>query len=124
MRKIAAALSLMVLCLASALSQGCETIFPKRSEGEKLFRKRCAKCHGFDASGDTPRYMGQAWADLLDNGWKYGGDAPSMEIVIREGVMGKMPANDDLTSEQIRQIIHHIRVLRGEARVGDSHRPG
>jgi len=34
--------------------------------------------------------------------------------VIREGVFGKMPANPDLTVEEMRDLLAHLRQLRGE----------
>jgi hypothetical protein len=42
-------------------------------------------------------------------------------VVIREGVFGTKPANPDLTREQVRALVDHLRQLRGEARAS---RPG
>ena len=88
--------------------------FPRRSPGEKLWRKRCASCHGLDARGNTPGYMGNVNADLTDDSWVAGGDDGSIENVVREGIFAKMPANDDLTSDEMRALLGHLRVLRGE----------
>ena len=93
-----------------------EDIFVKRPPGEKLYRKLCADCHGLDGAGNTPRGMGNPNNDLTDAGWKYGGDAGSMENIIRQGVFGEMPAHDELTDEQVKQIVDHVLKLRGEAR--------
>jgi mono/diheme cytochrome c family protein len=107
---------LLALPLAAALTgSACGLVVP-RSEGEKLWRKECANCHGLDASGNTPRYMGDVWADLLDVLWRSGGDEYAIEGVIREGVFGKMPANDELSSEEIRLIVDYLYWLRGETR--------
>jgi mono/diheme cytochrome c family protein len=103
------------LPLVVLLALGCG-LGPERSLGEQLWRQRCAECHGLDGAGNTPRYMGDPWADLLDDNWKYGGDASSIEIVVREGVFARMPANDDLTAEEMRELIDWLYFLRGETR--------
>lgn len=100
--------------LAAVVSLGCDEILPKRSEGEKLYRKRCATCHGIDGAGNTPRYMSNANADLLDDAWKYGSTDGAIGEVIKNGVMAEMPDNEDLTQEQVDAIVAHIRDLRGE----------
>ena len=100
------------LCLSFGLLlfAGCAT----RSEGEKLWRKHCADCHGLDGSGNTPRYMGTPGADLRDDNWKFGGDRGSVETVVREGIFGSMPAYDQLTNAQMRALLDYFYSLRGE----------
>lgn len=103
------------LLLASLALAACSDLFPHRSEGEKLYRKHCAECHGVNGSGDTPRFMGNGWADLLDSNWKSGGDPGSIANSIRNGVFGQMPGYaQKLSDAEIRQIVDHVRVLRGE----------
>jgi mono/diheme cytochrome c family protein len=103
------------LLLASLALAACSDLFPHRSEGEKLYRKHCADCHGVDGSGNTPGYMGNGWADLRDDNWKLGGDPGSIENAIRTGVFGQMPGYEDkLSGKEIRQVVDHVRVLRGE----------
>jgi cytochrome c oxidase cbb3-type subunit 3 len=92
---------------------GCDSLVP-RSLGEKLWRSRCADCHGVDGSGNTPRYMGNPWADLRDGSWKYGGDRATVENLVREGIFGKMPAVDTLTAEEMRALLDYLYELRGE----------
>ena len=106
----AVCLSLALLTLAA-----CDLIFPHRSEGEKVWRKYCADCHGLTAQGNTPAYMGNEYADLTDNLWKdCSGDDASIETVIRDGVFAQMPENHDLTREQMKAVIGYLRVLRHE----------
>jgi mono/diheme cytochrome c family protein len=103
----------LALSAVMALS-ACDSVFPRRSEGEKLFRKHCAECHGLDAAGNTPGYMGDAYADLRDDVWRTGGDSDSMQSVVRNGVFAKMPKYDQLSAKEVRQVVDYVRVLRGE----------
>ncbi len=103
-----------LLALACLGLAGCD-LLAHRTPGEKLYREYCADCHGVDGRGNTAVAMGNGYADLLDNQWKFGGDDSSMANVIREGSFGQMPAyRDKLTEAQIESIVHHIRTLRGE----------
>jgi hypothetical protein len=58
--------------------------------------------------------MGDYKADLLDDSWEHGGDPGSWAVVIKEGVFGSMPANPDLTHEQVDALVHYLRQLRHE----------
>lgn len=107
-RVLLALASISVLSLA-----GCDALKP-RPLGEKLWRSRCADCHGIDGSGNTPRFMGNPWADLRDDSWKYGGDRSTVESVVREGIFGKMPATDTLTAEEMRALLDYFYQMREE----------
>jgi len=111
-RRAARALGVMVPLLLVLLS-GCDLLV-SRSEGERLWRKHCADCHGIDGTGNTPRYMGNPWADLRDNSWKTGGDRSTIEDVVREGIFGAMPAHDELTAAEMRALVDYLYQLRGE----------
>jgi mono/diheme cytochrome c family protein len=104
------ALALAAVFVLSA----CGQLFPARSEGEKLYRKHCAECHGLDGAGNTPGYMGDSYADLRDDLWRKGGDSDSMQSVVRNGVFAKMPKFDQLTPKEVRLVVDYVRVLRGE----------
>jgi cytochrome c oxidase cbb3-type subunit 3 len=108
----------VALVAGSLLLASCDALFPKRSAGESLWRSRCASCHGYDGRGNTPQYMGNYKADLIDDTWYHGGDPGSWAVVIREGVFGSMPANPDLDDEQVKALVHYLRQLRGEAPYG------
>ncbi len=110
----------LALCAGLAVSlaglSGCDELFPYRSPGEVVFRKRCAECHGIDARGNTPRFMGNPYTDLRDNTWRTAAaDEGAIGAVIEAGVFGQMPAfSDQLTPEQIRQVTHYLQEMRGE----------
>jgi len=108
---------LLPLLVAAALVAGCDQLLPRRTPGEKLYRKLCAECHGLDARGNTPRFMGNPWADLRDDHWRHGGGDPgAIRAVIVEGVFGSMPAHPELTHQQLRELIDYLLTLRGETR--------
>lgn len=109
------------VCLAASMVgaltlSGCQDLFPNRSPGEKLYRKHCSECHGMDARGNTPRFMGNAYADLRDDTWRTAAATDgAIGAVIEAGVFGQMPAfSDRLSAEEIRQVAFYIQVLRGE----------
>lgn len=114
--------ALFTLALAAAVAlAGCDALpFPRRSQGEKVWRKHCANCHGIDGSGNTPGFMGEPYADLRDDVWRTGGNDGSMESVIHDGAFGKMPGFPQLTPEEVRAVIGHIHALRGERTSGTS----
>jgi mono/diheme cytochrome c family protein len=106
------------LAIAAALAASsllaCDTLMPKRSPGESLYRQRCAQCHGVDGAGNMPRVIGNPYADLTDGVWRQGGDRYTIQNVIHEGVFGKMPGNPDLEPEERRQLADHVLSLRRE----------
>ena len=72
-----------------------------------LFTEKCAGCHGTDVSG------GRA-ASLFDQKVLARLDDDRLVRIIRAGMPATgMPAFDDLTEEQVGQLIHHIRAETG-----------
>ena len=102
--------------IAIMLLVGCDQILPKRSPGEKLYRKHCANCHGIDGAGSTVSNMGDLHANLLDNDWRYAGDAGGMESVINQRLVFEHPNFEELKGPEVRQIVDHVLELRGERR--------
>lgn len=106
----------LILVIAMVLLIGCDQILPKRSPGEKLYRKHCAECHGVDGSGNTVRSMGDLHANLLDNDWRHAGDAAGIETVINQKLVFEHPSFGDLKGPEVKQIVDHVLELRGERR--------
>lgn len=113
----AAASAALALLLLGGLAAGCaqiEDTLLQRSTGERVWRRHCAECHGLDGAGNTPRFMGNANADLTDDSWAYGEGDDAIEQVIREGIFAKMPAFDRLSPEEVREVIGYLHQLRDE----------
>lgn len=106
----------LALPLSLALAGAACDLFGPQNEGERLWRDLCADCHGLDAAGNTVRYMGDPWADLTDDLWRESGDEYAIQAVVREGVFGKMPANPDLSADEMRALVDWLYGLRGETR--------
>ena len=103
--------------MALVLSLGaCSELFPKRTPGEKLYRKNCADCHGVDGAGHTIRTMGDPNTNLLDDRWKHASDPAGLENVIRQQLVFEHPTFDKLGRDDVKQIVDHILSLRGERR--------
>lgn len=106
----------LALPLLLVLLGGCSELFPKRTPGEKLYRKHCSDCHGVDGGGHTVRSMGNPDANLLDQRWRHAGDPTGMETVILDSLVFEHPTFDSLSSKEVRQIVDHVLKLRGELR--------
>jgi cytochrome c oxidase cbb3-type subunit 3 len=114
-RRGAVAAALLAGALATLLG-GCDKIFPHHTEGEQLYLDNCADCHGVDGRGNTAREMGQPFADLTDDVWKFGGDDSSIANVIREGSFGLMPGfQEKLSDQQVQALVAYLRVLHKRA---------
>lgn len=108
--------ALLAVVLAAAVLAACDPLAARRSPGERLFREHCATCHGVDGSGNTPAYMGNAYADLTDGNWRYGGNQGAIAGTIRKGVFGQMPPFRHLGDEEIEDLARYVLGLRGTAR--------
>ena len=70
--------------------------------GEALYMRRCAACHGQDATGGPPKDVGDHEAsNLVDDTWEHGATDGEIYYVIRNGVAPefRMEAWDDRISE-------------------------
>ena len=100
-----------VLWILLPLLAGC---LPRRSAGERLYRRHCGSCHGVDGGGGV-MYQADEGADLLDETWKYGSDPSEIEnSLLNEEV--RKHTTWDFTNQERQQLVDHILALRGERR--------
>ena len=109
--------SALLLAGSLLLMFGCDGMLVKRSAGEKLYRQKCASCHGLDAKGQTVRYMGNPRANLRDDDWKYGGgDRVAIQTVLLQGLVERHPASlGRLQTKEVEEITDWVLTLRGES---------
>ncbi len=119
--RTATAAAALLGCALALLLGGCDKIFPRRLPGEQLYVDNCADCHGMDGRGNTAREMGQPYADLTDDQWKFGGEDGEIANAIREGSFGLMPGfQEKLNEQQVKELVSYLRVLRKRAGTGSS----
>ena len=96
------------VCAAAGLSLGaCDMLDPVHSNGERLFRDHCVKCHGRGGTG-TLAYSGNDFVDLTDDAWKQGGSEYAIQNAIRNGVFGQMPPNPQLSDQEIKELGQYV----------------
>jgi mono/diheme cytochrome c family protein len=83
----------------------------KAKEAKRLFKQRCAKCHGQDGAGNN---YGQiiGVTNLTDPEWQERVDDQRIINSIKHG-RGQMPAaGEKLSDEQITSLMLHARTLK------------
>jgi cytochrome c oxidase cbb3-type subunit 3 len=94
------------------LMAGCGAEGP---QGARLWQEHCARCHGPQGEGTAAYNQYAAGINLRDDDWQYGGEDDTLVQTVRQGVFPVMPAFEGtLTEAQIREIVRHIRSLRGD----------
>lgn len=79
--------------------------------GQKRFAMTCAACHGADAKGNQA--LGAP--DLTDDTWLHGRSLSQIQMVIREGRTGNMPAHQDLLGDdKVRLLAAYVYSLSQE----------
>ena len=90
------------------------------SMGAAVFRTNCAQCHGSGAAG----VQASGYPNLLDDDWLWGGTIDDIAYTVTNGIRNEqspdarwteMPAFGDIfTSEEIGQVVQHVRALSGQ----------
>lgn len=83
----------------------------KAKEAKRLFKQKCAKCHGQDGAGNNYGQIIGA-TNLSDPEWQQRVDDNRIINSITHG-RGQMPAaGEKLTEEQITSLMLHVRTLK------------
>ena len=86
----------------------------KAKEAKKLFKLRCAKCHGANGAGDSPYGQIVGATNLRDPNWQDKVDDNRLANSIKHG-RGQMPGfNKKLTDDQIDSLAVFVRTLRSK----------
>ena len=87
-------------------------------EGQKIFLTRCFVCHGVNGDGKGPSAagLGADPRNFTDPGWQKSVTDSRIETVIKHGgqAVGEssaMPANSDLSDNQVTALLQFIRSL-------------
>ena len=102
------------MALAAALSAACAE--PK-DPGERVWKRKCAACHGSDGAGRTRFAENRPYADLTDGKWKHAPDRESLRRLVAEGdpASPMPPFTGTLTPEEIDAIVDWTLALAGRA---------
>ncbi len=99
-----------ITSLSIALAMGAlASCAPESDPGARLWRKRCAACHGADGTGRTRFAEGRPFADLTDGRWKHGSDRVSLRRLVADGDPASTmpPFAGRLTPEEIGAVVDH-----------------
>ena len=81
-----------------------------RAYGKGIFGDYCAACHQAGGQGVIGHYP-----NLVDDAWLWGGDSADIEMTIRKGRMGNMPAHAaTLSTAETTEAAHYVLSLSGE----------
>ncbi len=92
-------LMLLALCLSAAADA---------TEGEAIYKARCAVCHGKDG---VPKSFAKGSPAFNDQAWKEATSMEAIEKVVAEG-RKRMPAfKNKLTPEEIKAVSAYLKTL-------------
>jgi mono/diheme cytochrome c family protein len=94
------------LALAAGLSAGCGG--PK-DPGERVWKRKCAACHGTDGAGRTRFAETRPFADLTDGKWRHVPDRATLRKLVAEGDPRSTmpPFEGTLTPAEIDAVVDH-----------------
>ena len=109
--------SLSLIASAGVWPAGAGSVPPpqtaaKTKEARKLFKQKCAKCHGADGAGNTTYGQIVGATDLTDREWQQQVDDERILNSLTHG-RGQMPAFDKkLTNEQLASLALYVRSFK------------
>ncbi len=106
MKKFVAGITLVgVLCLASTV-----VLAQDIANGEKVYKAKCASCHGPDGKGETAAGKATKARDICSDDVKKESDAAWTDIIMKG--KNKMPLYDKkLTDTEVKDVIAYMRSL-------------
>ena len=110
MRKWRKARGVLVLALAFAIVYPAKAQTASTANGQKVFEKKCAKCHGKDGSGNTSFGKALRAADLRSADVQKKSDA-DFYTQIDKGKKNMPPFGASLDKTQINDLIAYVREI-------------
>jgi mono/diheme cytochrome c family protein len=100
-------ITVLTLLLAAGSFAGCAG---DPDPGTRVWRKKCAACHGRDGAGKTRFAEGRPFADLTDGRFRHAADRASMRRLVADGdpTSTMPPFAGTLTPEEIDAVVGHV----------------
>jgi len=97
--------ALAVLCMAGAVVSAQD-----KASGEKVYKAKCASCHGPDGKGETAAGKVTKVRDICSDEVKKEADAAWTDIIVKG--KNKMPSYDKkITDAEVKDVIAYMRSL-------------
>jgi len=112
---------LRITSLSIVLATGAlASCAPESDPGARIWRKKCAACHGSDGAGRTRFAEGRPFADLTDGRWKHGSDRTSLRRLVADGDPASTmpPFAGRLSPEEIDAVVDHALKLSAAGSAG------
>lgn len=108
-KRVMPVLSLVAFAVAFLLSAGANPL-RAQTAGEKVYKAKCATCHGADGAGATPVGKATKARAFCSDEVKNESDDEWTQIIVKG--KNKMPAYDKkLTDAEIKDVVTYIRAL-------------
>jgi len=103
-------LAIPIFLLSGVFLAFCSTAAAQASSGAATFKSKCQLCHGADGAGDTTLGKQLQAANLRSKDVQKKTDA-ELHKVIHDGNGNMPPFADQLSDDQIAQVIRFVRAL-------------
>ena len=116
MRRVLRMRSIMSLVLSAILLITISNLaWAEGSPGAAIFKTKCVLCHGADGTGNTPLGKQLQAANLRSKDVQQKPDA-ELRKVVHDGQTNMPPFGDQLSDEEITQVVKYVRSLSKEAK--------
>ena len=102
--------SILVFLLAGLFATISNMAWAQANPGEAIFKAKCVLCHGADGTGDTPLGKQLQAANLRSKDVQKKSNA-ELHKVIHDGQANMPPFADQLSDQEIDQVIKYVRSL-------------
>lgn len=97
-----------LILIFSTVLIACTAAWSEEESGEATFKSKCVLCHGADGTGNTPLGKQLQAANLHSKDVQKKTNA-ELHKIIHDGKTNMPPFGDQLSDEQIDQVIKYVR---------------